>query len=148
MCQSGKKIIFCSCKNDLKKVVHHKKSKRWQEKNATFGAYLWTLSRFVDYFESMMEGQISEPSEKLGQDLTSEFVLSELNSRNCFDFEYLPIEGDCLSIRMDTGWNFFSFIFREGTWIAEQYSSFYVRTERLDAGKLQIKTDNEAENAE
>lgn len=139
MCKTGKQITFCTCKNEPKQIVHHKKSKRWRQKNPLAFAYVWTLSRFSEYFDSMMEGLMMEASDKLGEELTKEFVLEELNSRNCFDFEYIPHEGDCLSIHANNHWDFLSFIYREGVWVADQYDCFYVRTEKMEEGKLLIE---------
>lgn len=140
MCKTGKQIVFCRCINEENTPKPYKKSKRWQVKNPSPIIYMWSLSQFVENVERMMEGQISEPSEKLGEDLTNDFVLGEINSRNCFDFEYFPQEGDCLSIcRSNKTWHFFSYIFREGEWKVGMYNFFYQQTKQIDSGKMEIQ---------
>ncbi len=138
MCKSGKQIILCSCKGEEQPVVPHKKSKRWQKKNPPSFAYIWTLSQFVEYFDSMMEGLMCMPDNCLDENLNSDFVLQELNSHNCFDFDCVPKEGDNLKIRRNDAGKYFSYIFRAGKWEANSYDVFCTKTELIDSGKLTI----------
>lgn len=145
MCKVGKKITFCSCKNEPKETVHHKKSKRWKAKNpAPPTHYVWTLVQFAGHYEEIyMEGEIATPSSQLDECLTNEFVLEEINSRNCFDFAYIPKEGDSLGIRRSDRWTFLSYIFAEGTWEVGHYSAFYTRTEKIDSGEVKIEAEED-----
>lgn len=56
--------------------------------------------RYVETVYSGEMGRVIMPSSDIGEGLTVEFVLEKLNSSNCFDFDYLPQERDCLKIRL------------------------------------------------
>lgn len=142
MCKVSKHLVFCHCEA-AEAVIHHKKSKRWQKKNPVPLTYRWTISRFVGHFQSMMEGLMSEPSEKLDKELSSDWLLAEINARNCFDFDYIPLEGDNLTIRRSDSWHFFSYLFRNGQWQMGMYNCFSDKTEDVDEGVLKLNKEEE-----
>lgn len=81
-------------------------------------------------------GRYRFPGNNVGNGLTSDFVLNELNNKNCFDFEYKPNEGDNLIINKADFSSRIEFIFREGKWIEDHYSPFDHDYEKIDNGKL------------
>ncbi|WP_449397928.1 hypothetical protein [Chryseobacterium wanjuense] len=72
-------------------------------------------------------GLLNMPSNKIGFSLTQEFVLDQINNKNCFDFEYQPKDGDNLQINFQRNkyWvEFLSFIYREDHWKVDSYYTF------------------------
>lgn len=141
MCKTGSHIVFCSREPHKKPIIHYKNAKRWRKKNPPSADYTWTLSKYVGTLQSMMEGLMFEPSNKLGKDLDVNWVLQEINNRNCFDFEYTPTEGDCLHIRTHKSCNFLSYIFQEGKWEIGMHNTFYTETEDIHEGEVKIVED-------
>ena len=142
MCDFNKGFILCKC-NDPKVVVHNKKSRRNKKKKNQPIEYDWTLYKYLGLSKEMELGRYTFPSSDVGNGLTSDFVLNELNSRNCFDFEYQPKEGDNLIISKTDSSNRIEFIFRNGKWIEDHYSPFDHVYEKIDNGKItttEIKT--------
>lgn len=137
MCKIGKNIKLCSClpNGDIKAIVHNKKSRKHKIDR---DQHTWALERYIGDSEYFMDGMLIFPSKMLVENLTEEFMLKELNSRNCFDFEYLPIEGVNLKIYNPKKYinEYLSFIFRNGSWIAESYDGFRDKTEKINYGKL------------
>ncbi|MCP4437494.1 MAG: hypothetical protein GY810_00835 [Aureispira sp.] len=116
--------------------MHHKKSKR-RKRHAPIPVELtWTLYRYMGASTSTLDGMTEMPSFSLANQLSVEFVLTQLNLSNCFDFDYTPSEGDCLKIR-HIGSGFLSFIFKNRTWTIGSYDPFRDSTERVQAGKVQ-----------
>ncbi len=62
------------------------------------------------------------PAEDLGMGLTEAYVLSQLNTKNCFDFDYTPIQGDELTIEAPTG------MYRDHRFMAFEYDNMGWRT--------------------
>ncbi|WP_299682618.1 hypothetical protein [uncultured Dokdonia sp.] len=140
MCDFSKGFILCKC-NDPKVIVHHKKSKRRkklnkQSKAKTTAEYEWTLFSYVGIRKEQEMGRYRLPASKLDEGLTADFVFEELNTRNCFDFEYHPKEGDNLIIHTSTGFNRIEFIYRDGIWEEDHYSPFSDDCEKIDNGIL------------
>lgn len=85
MCDQSDKITLCTCDDD-------------NEAAATIGPRLtWHLWRRAG--SSGIVGRMVRPSNDLGDGVTFEAVLHALNSGNPFDFDYLPADGDSLTIR-------------------------------------------------
>ncbi|AFZ01645.1 hypothetical protein Cal6303_2672 [Calothrix sp. PCC 6303] len=129
MCDFDKGFILCTCKDKEKPIVHNKNSRRYkQEQAATPKVYRWYLSTFKEYRsddEPLMEGEYQLPVTDIGKGLTDEWVLLNLNDRNCFDVDYTPQEGDNLVIRdAYQEWDYLSFIFKNGGWERGHYSRF------------------------
>ncbi|MEM7375535.1 MAG: hypothetical protein AAF587_43480 [Bacteroidota bacterium] len=106
MCEVSKKLIFCSCleKKDGTDLV---------------GEHTWTLNRYIGSKESLLMGKLLPPSNELDSEITVEKIIREMNSRNCFDFDYKPQERDCFQIDNGQGsqpYQYFSLIYRDGRW--------------------------------
>jgi hypothetical protein len=142
MCKTTKNIRLCTCLVDgnIKTVIHHKNARR-QKKDRLLdsnNAYKWTLYKYVGLQELTIDGMLLPPSDKLGEYLTNETILSELKNETCFDFEYQPNDGDNLLIYCESKsvYSFLSFIFRANQWEADTYDSFTHKTERINYGKV------------
>jgi hypothetical protein len=134
MCDFENGFILCSCKENSKPNTQNKKSH--SDKNVDKETYRWTLSRFIGTFEAILEGMFEPPSHDLGAGLTEEWVLLNLNDRNCFDFDYTPQEGDLLSFSKGRPWNYMSFVFRQGSWIFDKYDEFSTKLEKVADGEI------------
>lgn len=144
MCDFEKGFILCSCKDKEKPVIHNKNSRRYKKSPQNEdNTYRWYLCEFKGTFESLMEGMFEPPSNDIGKGLTSEWVLLNLNDRNCFDFEYIPREGDSLVIRKPQTYGaFLSFIFKNGEWKEDFYSPFGIMLNKLNEGKVEEDTSS------
>ena len=159
MCQPNFNIQFCTCsateKKEPEKIIHNKNSRRFKKKfdrdEYIQKKFTWHLSKYVETGYFGMDGMMLMPDEKLTNELTAEFLLDELNSNlNLFDFDYLPSEGDCLTVRPEyvypemKGRNrpsmmqYLSFIFRNDKWIQDIYNAFYDITEEIAQGIVKI----------
>ena len=102
MCKTGNKIKLCTCLagNDINTIIHHKQSKRHVKKKleGTLGGIMWTLYRGYTT-QNILDGLIKMPSNTLSGVLTDTELEARLNEEeNCFDFEYIPQEGDYLNV--------------------------------------------------
>ncbi len=142
MCDFRKGFILCKC-NDSKVITHNKKSRKNKQKRKETLEYIWTLYKYLGRSKEKELGKYMFPLDDVGYGLSSDFVLKELNRRNCFDFEYTPNEGDNLIISnsdRDIAGNI-EFIFREGQWVTDHYSPFEHDYEKFNNGILAVKTD-------
>ncbi len=148
MCDFENGFILCTCKDNEKPIVHNKNSRRYkQEKAKTPNEYRWSLSTFERYRtddEPLMEGLYELPAADIGKGLTDEWVLLNLNDRNCFDVDYLPQEGDNLVLKdADQKWIYLSFIFQNGGWESGHHNPFHtVKTLTLDGAVKPIGSDS------
>ncbi|WP_238178487.1 hypothetical protein [Calothrix sp. 336/3] len=109
--------------------MHNKNSRRYKQEQATTPKmYQWYLSTFKRYKsddEPIMEGLYELPAADIGKGLTEDWVLLNLNDKNCFDVDYIPQEGDNLVIRdAHKQWVYLSFIFQNGGWERGHYNPF------------------------
>jgi len=154
MCKKDIKIHFCTCHNKTEekvKIIHNKNSRRFKKK-FNKDEYLqkrltWSLWKYVKSGYSGIDGMVIMPEEKLTKDITSEFLLKELNNNTkLFDFDYNPNEGDNLIIRseyinkkikgrnrLDT-YEYLSFIYKKSIWKKDFYNVFYDSTEEIATG--------------
>lgn len=150
MCKSNLEIRFCTCEIKNSGMKFHADPE--QEKEEYYKKhFIWTLRRYFGEKETGMLGQMIMPVEKLNEDLTASYLLNQLNSKNLFDFDYSPTEGDNLEIRQDylysevkgfprqELYNYLSFIFRKGKWVEEVYDVFSDKTRRFKKGTLEIE---------
>jgi hypothetical protein len=129
MCDFDKGFILCTCKDKEKPIVHNKNSRRYKQEQATIPKmYRWCLYTFKRYKsddEPLMEGLYEFPAADIGKGLTDEWVLLNLNDRNCFDVDYTPSWGDNLVIEdAHEAWVYLSFIFQNGGWERGHYNPF------------------------
>ena len=130
MCTISTKMIFCSCEEE-------------SDKEAKKGQYTWVLTRYVGRSKSIRLGKILKSSKDLGNAITIERVLKEMNSRHCFDFDYTPQENDCLDIsnghdRPD--YKYLSVVYRTGKWIAGSNGTFGVIKNVIGQGIVEERT--------
>lgn len=132
MCDLVSEFILCTCQE-----------KSGNEKNEkTYTDYKWTLQVKVHYpKQNPTYGKAKCQSKNLGEGLTEKFVLKQLNSKNCFDFDYHPSEGDDLlleSLHRKTTFyqDFLYFRYSNGKWVEDFFYPFDKRFESKIQGKL------------
>lgn len=146
MCQIDKEIKLCTCfPATMDKIVHHKKSRK--SRNKAHSEFTWTLEKCLGPSLTTMDGMGYMPEKTLSEDLTNEIMLTHLNSKNCFDFDYQPTEGDNLQIYTPENRirKHLSFIFENGEWIADSYLPFMYRMEKVNYGKVTFEDKIEKE---
>ncbi|MCC8358366.1 hypothetical protein LA313_00520 [Salinimicrobium sp. ASW11-47] len=117
--------------------------------------YIWTLYKYIGEKDDMLMGEIVMPVESLGGEMTSEYLLQQLNSNNRFDFEYSPSEGDNLEVRKEyvhkslSGqqrpdlYDYMSCIYRKGKWEQDYYDFFTDKTRQIKKGKVEFRDEQE-----
>ena len=147
MCELDKNLKFCTCIVE-KKVIHNQNSRRNKKlKPEKTNEYIWFLSRFLSHFEPVMEGMLNMPSHQLNDTLTNEIVLENLNQKdkNCFDFDYIPCEGDSISVKFDGDekrshlYDFLSFVYENDAWRVGMHDGFSTTTQLLQKGIVEIE---------
>jgi hypothetical protein len=148
MCEATSGFKLCSCPaGNMGTALHNKNSRRHNRKTGEEKEekIIWTLSEFAGKQDSGMDGMLLAPAAKLTELLTADYVQQELNSRNCFDFEYAPKEGDYLVLTFQRtkaekgrrAYTYLPFIFRSGQWTVNAYDGFEDKTIELAKGKLE-----------
>lgn len=80
--------------------------------------FLWTLYKFDGETETTEMGLYQLPLDDLGNGLDSEWIVLNLNTESCFDFDYQPKEGDSLRIHQNVVHSpYLSFICIENKWV-------------------------------
>ncbi|MDP5202236.1 hypothetical protein [Flavobacterium sp. DG2-3] len=94
-----------------------------------------------------MDGMGYLPDETLSEDLTNEIMLIQLNSRDCFDFDYQPQEDDNLNVYTPENGNrkHLSFIFKNGEWTADWHLPFKYEMKKINYGKVSFEDKTEKE---
>lgn len=138
MCRFDQGFILCTCAPGSKPVVHNKHSRRHKNKPVAEEpvAYTWSLHRYAGLSESSMVGLYRLPQHDIGQGLTSEWVLLHLNHGNCFDFEYTPMENDCLRIGQGKTFRYLAFVYKDGKWKMDVHDPFLVEEKLLLEGNV------------
>lgn len=148
MCKSNLEIKFCSC--ELNKSKERKIDPKLEKAENHQKQYIWSLKKYVGKKHSGMLGQMIMPVERLNEDLTAAYLLSQLNNNNSFDFDYSPNEGDNFEVRQDysyTGvkgsprpdlYEYLSFIFRKGAWVEDVYDVFSDKTKKIKKGIVEM----------
>ncbi len=136
MCKVIESIKLCSCTENLDLT-----------KNAEETSYIWILDRAVESNHSGMLGLTMLPTEKLDE-LTPAFIVSELNKKNIFDFEYQPQDNDQLHIeRIDRAktrdqeylfGEYLEFSFFKGSWKIGGVSPFSYHLEEYKNGQIKL----------
>ena len=146
MCEIGKKIKFCTClgEEDVTRITLSKRLDSFLEDTLpnSMEPFTWILYKYLGTEESEAMGLLNLPSESIGGELTNEYVLSQINNENCFDFNYDPLEGDNLEINFQRNkyWTeFLSFIYRNEKWEADSYNTFTENIEATNYGKLKVE---------
>lgn len=125
MCQNGQQFKLCTCHG----------------KPLASAEYRWTLEKYVGDSLLTMDGMLIEPDFELSAELTDRFFLTELNERQCFDFDYIPSKGDnlCLYNPRNKNYRFLSFLFQNGQWTLGSYNPFTEQTEEFNQGKISFE---------
>jgi len=140
MCEKEKKLKLCTCEIKLK-AIHNKNSRNSKTTAANeLPHYTWSLKRISGPSELNMDGLLIEPDSALDNELTSECILEFINESNCFDFDYLPIDGDNLEIRGTNG-KFVSFMFENDHWTTGSHNPFTHHIEKFNSGNLKFETE-------
>lgn len=156
MCKQSSTLHFCTCDDKNAPVIHNQNSRRFKrmdEKEYLERNIIWTLDRSAGKEEEewLEIGSVMMPTGKLTDEITEDYVMEQLNTRNPFDFEYTPIDGDCLNIRFNytnrkfrqkynnLHYRYLSFIFRKGEWTPDFNIPFGEKFEIIFEGKIRIE---------
>lgn len=128
MCQENNKFIFCTClEKETRKEEH-------------IDYYTWSLTKFISSRKSSIRGKIVRPKKNLGNEITSEKILNQLNTENnSFDFDYVPSERDSLRIEIYhpiERYRYLSLIFIDNKWQEGLNNIFTSITERIASGRI------------
>lgn len=155
MCKQSSNLHFCTCDDKNAPVIHNQNSRRFKrmdEKEYLQQNIIWTLERHAGKKEEewLEIGSMMMPTGKLTDDITEDYVLEQLNTRNPFDFDYQPLDGDCLAIRFNYKnrkfsqkyrnlyYRYLSFIFSESVWTPDFSIPFGENYETIFEGKIRI----------
>ena len=130
MCESIDKYIFCTCapgtgaaRMGAKKLPDHS----------------WRLARFIKEEWSGMMGRVMMPRKDLGEGITEDQLLAQLNGGQLFDFDYQPQEMDQLTIWhkwAKSGSSRISLLYTDGSWAPGMHPAFSTISEELHNGKV------------
>ncbi len=147
MCEISNQLKFCTCLDEkiIESINIQKRLDKFHKKQLPESKepFSWILYEYKGIEDSGLEkmGLMYMPSDKIGFSLTEEFVLNEMNDKNCFDFNYHPNEGDNLQINFQRNkdWTeYLSFIFRNEKWESDCYSTFTEIIEPINFGILKV----------
>lgn len=164
MCNRLNRLELCTCSDMSVERIQQIYSDEIKSlgKKDILKVISWKLKKYLELDfqitkEVIMDGLMIMPSENLIENLPEKFILNQLNTHNCFDFDYKPIEGD--NLIFEIGWLFnrwkksiskkkiqykySSYIFRNGKWVADSYNSFYEKTEIFNQGILKMLHSND-----
>lgn len=86
----------------------------------------WSLDRYLESKESEIRRAIRPMTKDLGVGINADQMIEEMNARNCFDFDFNPLEKDRLLIRnsdTERDYQYFGLIYSDGKWIQGDYYS-------------------------
>lgn len=95
MCEFSKSFKLCSCSNEIDRNKPH-----------------WVLERMTINLKDVERVDIG--MFPFDYDFNIEFILSQLNSKNTFDFEYIPKQKDTLTLHFES--DVFNLIYTNGKW--------------------------------
>ena len=138
MCKDNQFLKLCTCAPTVAAPVEHNKNSRRAKRERADALPVeettWHLQRFVRKIESSMEGLPMMPDYELSNELTSSYIVAQLNAHDCFDFDYVPSLGDNLTLR-NKG-DFMSFIYGAQGWQIGSYDPFRDRLQGFAQGKM------------
>ncbi|MFA0467362.1 hypothetical protein AB4524_10715 [Vibrio breoganii] len=105
MCTPNDKLTLCTCGEEIDLSKPH-----------------WKLSRrnpiqSIDRWEEL--GSFAFDSE---MEINDELVTEQINTRNCFDFEYQPQDGDVLYLQLHKSTHSLKYSKDRQQWISELYT--------------------------
>ena len=136
MCKPGERLILCTCEeqgvDDIKSSVGE-----WR--------FTWKLERFSHTIPAQLDGVLVAPEKQLTDSFSAEDVVFELNDRNCFDFEYTPMEKDLLIIFRHSPdgqrKGFLAFNFQYGRWAQVAYKRIEDIYKTISSGKADLSNE-------
>ena len=103
---------------------------------------IWYLSHFLGEKETNLIGKMIMPVAQFDFStlITDDYIVAQLNESNCFDFEYIPKNGDNLIVRQyhNKKEEFMSFIFKGAKWTSDYYNVFSGVVRKFNVGKMQL----------
>lgn len=146
MCEISNELKFCTCLElkDRELINLHKRLEKFQNKKLPNSKepFSWIVYEYIgSQNNDGIMGLLDMPSGKIGFSLTEEFVLDNINNKNCFDFDYQPKEGDNLQINFQRNkyWvEFSSFIYSNNIWESDSYDTFTEIIEPKNFGILKL----------
>lgn len=146
MCDFSDGIKFCVCDRESIKFREPRKFVRKNgklieqldpEDSKIHLEYIWTLFKFCGEKEITEIGRYIMPTNDLGNGLNAEWIVLNLNCEDCFDFEYLPSEGDNLKIHRNIIMApYLSFIYQNGKWIIDHHNPWSTVIDQIKEGKI------------
>jgi len=86
----------------------------------------WSLDRYLGFKESKIRRARRTMTKDLGYGINIDQMIEEMNSRNCFNFDFNPLEKDRLLIynnHKGRNYKYFGLIHSSGKWIQGDYYS-------------------------
>lgn len=128
MCTPNTELQFCTCiEGDIYEIKD---------------IYIWTLRSFVGSKESKIRGKIMKSIEDFENGISTENIISKLNTENIFDFDYIPKENDTLHISFNATnraeYKYFSLIFRNKIWQEGRNPAFASIEREITKGELKV----------
>lgn len=130
MCKNTQHLKLCTCK-DVVDTATDKQNMQATQSLAPDNI-IWTLEHYLGKIMSLAMGMPARPTAQLNETMTQSYVLAQLNTHNCFDFDYIPTQGDNLTLQNQYG--FMSFIYRDNTWTAGTYDPFLSNLRKIANG--------------
>jgi hypothetical protein len=135
------KDIFFNIYVKTTHVTHNKKSRR-NKNNIPPREYLWTLSKGHIRELTAEEIKDREPEfgpgpqeifsyQDIGDGVTVDFVSNLLKQKNCFYFDYVPNEGDCLAIQVKNSRLNLFLGYVNNEWVTVSFQDFYFSDRQL-----------------
>lgn len=153
MCDFTNGIKLCTCDSESIKfrepqVFIKKKGKLIEKKNfkkpEILLEYIWTLFKFDGEKEVTEMGRYIFPTDDIGKGLNDEWVALNLNCEDCFDFEYIPKEGDNLKIHKNiTLGPYLSFVYWNCEWVIDHHSPWSTEISIMKEGKVKTLHNNQ-----
>ncbi len=134
MCDFENGFILCSCNEESNETTL----------NSDKETYVWELKTLKETIPA--RGITQFPISDIGMGLNAEWVLLNLIDRNCFDFDYQPLEGDNLIMYSNNSANdkasfsnqpaYLSYIYRNEEWVEDFYMKVGQLTQLKNKGKI------------
>ena len=102
--------------------------------------FVWRLYRYRFRKKLGMTGSVVWSVNELKDGFTADFVLEKINTRNCFDFEYEPVEKDAIKFfHNPNNSGYMCFVFENGRWRKGMIDPFFDVVEIIHTGILDEK---------
>lgn len=148
MCKPDFQLHFCTCASIKKIPLPIGRNGTVDKTEYEKTHFIWTLYKYLGEKDSLMMGDMIMPVQSLNEEMTSNFLIEQLNSGNRFDFDYSPSEGDNLQVRKEyiyksikgiprpDLYDYISFIHRNGKWQEDYYDVFSDKIRKFKKGTV------------